>query len=106
MKGKTVVTRTRCDTSASSSHSPTYGLVGKTIKEYRSQLGDGANEAFGLVQLASASLATAAWLVDGEADPEVVFEHCKENARRILKDRADRLRTKVLTDGAQSPAAH
>lgn len=80
-------------------------LTDRTVKEYRSQLADDANEAFGLVQLASASLAIAAWLVDEEADPEEVFEYCKENARRILKDKVDRLRTKVLT-GAQNPVAH
>jgi hypothetical protein len=98
------MSETRNNTNARSRRPLT--LVDRTVKEYRSQIEDRALEAFNLVQLASASLAEATWLLDGEADPEEVFEHCKLQARANLKDRAGRLQTKVLAGEAQSRAAH
>jgi hypothetical protein len=79
-------------------------LVTKTVAEYRSQLEDNPDRAFGWASLASACMAEAAWLVDGQAGPEKVFEHCKESARALLEERADGLLTKLSAGEAQSRA--
>jgi hypothetical protein len=51
-------------------------------------------------------MAEAVWLVDGEAAPEEVFKLCKKAACAKLKERADRLQSKVLVREAQSQPAH
>jgi hypothetical protein len=99
------MSKTTSNRSTSSRRAPAHVLVAKTVEDYRSHLESRADEAFGLVALAAASMAEAAWLVDGEVGAEEVFEHARKNARVNLKDRADRLQTQVLAGEAQSRAA-
>jgi hypothetical protein len=77
----------------------------RTIEDYRSHLEDIADKAFFWVRLASACMAEATWLVDGEMEPEYVLDQCRLIALMNLKSRADRLQTKVLAGEAQSRAA-
>jgi hypothetical protein len=77
-------------------------LVAKTFMEYRSQLENHPESAFGWASLASACMAEAAWLVDRRAPPEKMFEYCCDGARQYLEDRAGRLLAKVSAGDAQS----
>jgi hypothetical protein len=77
------------------------GSVSRTIKDFRSYRESRSSEAFGLVMLAGASLAEAAWLVDGEVEPETVFEHGITDARAGLKRQIDRLQTQLSAGSAQ-----
>jgi hypothetical protein len=90
--------------STSSSSPPICELVRKTIADYRSRLGI-VSCAFELECLAGACVAEAAWLSDGQRDPEVILEHCRIHGRAILKTRVDRLRAKVLKDEVRSSPA-
>lgn len=98
--------KTRNSRNTKSRPLPTTNLAARTVEHYRSQLGDRVDEAFGFVHLAAASMAEAVWLVDGEAAPEEVFKLCKKAACAKLKERADRLQSKVLVREAQSQPAH
>jgi hypothetical protein len=99
------MSKTRKEKSASPSWVTIPELVTKTVAEYRSRLEDNPDRTFGWASLASACMAEAAWLVDGQAPPETVFEHCRDSARGRLEERADCLLTVLSAGEAQSRSA-
>jgi hypothetical protein len=100
------VSKSRSNRSRGSRSPSLVELAASTIEEYRAHPEQKGYEAMGLVLLASACMAEAAWLFDNELGPEELFEHCKTSARWNLKRRADRLQAKVSAGEAHSRAAH
>jgi hypothetical protein len=98
------MSKIRKDKSPAPSFVTIHELVTKTLAEYRSHLEDNPDRAFGWASLAAACMAEAAWLVDGQAAPETVFEHCRETARAHLEERAGCLLIKVSAGETQSGA--